>query len=218
MENTGNYIVYETTNLISGKFYIGVHKVKGAGNGRYLGSGLALKGAIKKYGRDNFKREMLFRFDSSEEAYLKEAEIVNEEMISNINCYNMRQGGCGGSICGENNPNYGKTHSEETKKKIGKAHKGKVISEEAKKRMSQSIKGKTHSEETKKKISASKKGKKLSEEALKKMSKVCIIKEEKFESVKKASEHLRVHSSTVSYWCRNPNNLDCYYINSNTGA
>ena len=47
MENY--YILYETTNLINGKNYRGIHKTSKLEDG-YLGSGLALEKSIKKYG------------------------------------------------------------------------------------------------------------------------------------------------------------------------
>jgi len=53
----------------------------------------------------------------------------------------------------------GKKHSEETKRKIGLAHKGKINSKEARRKMSESLKGKKHSEETKRKIGESIRGK-----------------------------------------------------------
>lgn len=63
---------------------------------------------------------------------------------------------------GENNPNYGRKHSDETRAKISEANKGKHHSVETRKKMSESRKGKVHSVETRKKISESHKGKKLS--------------------------------------------------------
>ena len=48
--------IYKTTNLINGKIYIGKYK----GNRKnYLGSGVILKKAIKKYGIENFTREII---------------------------------------------------------------------------------------------------------------------------------------------------------------
>lgn len=58
------YFLYKTTNLVNKKYYIGVH----AGNvldESYLGSGRLIKYAIKKYGRNNFKREILKTFNIS---------------------------------------------------------------------------------------------------------------------------------------------------------
>ena len=61
---------------------------------------------------------------------------------------------------GEKNPNYGKTASEETRKKLSDISIGRVYSEEAIKKMSDNRRGeknpnygKTDSEETRKKMS-----------------------------------------------------------------
>ena len=45
---------------------------------------------------------------------------------------------------GENNPFYGKKHSEESKKRIGEKSKGRRHSEEAKKKISEANKGNTY--------------------------------------------------------------------------
>jgi hypothetical protein len=50
-------IVYITKNLVNGKKYIGSHKKN---NPKYLGSGILLKKAIKKYGKESFKRNTLW--------------------------------------------------------------------------------------------------------------------------------------------------------------
>ena len=52
------HIIYKTTNLINGKIYVGMHSTDNLNDG-YLGSGWILKQAIKKYGKENFKREVL---------------------------------------------------------------------------------------------------------------------------------------------------------------
>ena len=51
--------VYCTTNMINGKKYIGQRKFYGNWKS-YLGSGLLLTKAIKKYKRDNFTKEIIY--------------------------------------------------------------------------------------------------------------------------------------------------------------
>ena len=46
--------IYLTTNLINGKQYIGSHD--GTIDDGYLGSGIAIKLAIKKYGKKKFQK------------------------------------------------------------------------------------------------------------------------------------------------------------------
>jgi hypothetical protein len=58
---------------------------------------------------------------------------------------------------GENSPNYGKTLSPETKRKLSEAHKGKTHSEETRTKISAAQKGKTLSPETRAKMSATRK-------------------------------------------------------------
>lgn len=86
------YLVYKTTNLVNGKYYIGAHQCNSL-NDKYIGSGKLLKYAIAKYGINNFAREILFFASSKEEMFLKEKEFV-------VNCisesYNLKEGGYGG--------------------------------------------------------------------------------------------------------------------------
>ena len=89
------YTVYKTTNVVNGKFYIGVHKTSNP-NDDYLGSGKLLKRAIKKYGVENFVKEILYKFENKIEAYAKEAELVTEDLIKSDLSYNITTGGKGG--------------------------------------------------------------------------------------------------------------------------
>ena len=88
-----NY-VYKITNLINNKIYIGVHKTNNL-NDEYMGSGTIIKAAIKKHGLEKFKKEILFMFDTYQEALDKEREIVTETFIENPLTYNIREGGFG---------------------------------------------------------------------------------------------------------------------------
>lgn len=91
--------LYKTTNLVNGKFYYGIHTgpLEETLGRLYLGSGNALTAAVKKYGKENFKREVLEIFDDYESAYCREAEVVTEELVKDPQCYNLRTGGLGGT-------------------------------------------------------------------------------------------------------------------------
>ena len=105
------YTIYKTINILNEKFYIGKHQTNDP-NDRYLGSGKALRLAIKKYGKRNFIKEVLFVFDTEEEMNEKEKELVTQELIASSQCYN-----CG--IGGEGGPQFkGRKHSEATRQKL----------------------------------------------------------------------------------------------------
>jgi hypothetical protein len=88
------YTVYKITNLVNGKIYVGLHVTKDL-NDDYLGSGKQIQAAVKKYGRNNFKREYIKICETPEEMYNLEAEIVNEDFVKSTNTYNMKTGGTG---------------------------------------------------------------------------------------------------------------------------
>lgn len=112
-----HYLVYQTTNLLNGKIYIGQHQTDNLNDG-YIGSGVELNLDIEKFGRDNFKREILFDFDSFEEMDNKERELVNEDFVARPDTYNLCFGGR--DIRG-NITFLGKHHTEETRRKISEA-------------------------------------------------------------------------------------------------
>jgi group I intron endonuclease len=140
--------VYKTTNHITGKQYIGICSFQkpSAASAEYLGSGKLLKLAIKKYGRENFSREILQECDTYEELIEAEQRWIEQTgAVNSPNYYNLASGGYGGSSKdmteywarytkeerkkirrwskrskhGENNPMWGRKHSPETKQKIG---------------------------------------------------------------------------------------------------
>lgn len=83
---------YKITNKINGKFYYGVHNTDNLDDG-YFGSGKLLKMAYQKYGIENFEKEILQFFNTEQEAFAYEREIVNEDLIRDDNCYNVQIGG-----------------------------------------------------------------------------------------------------------------------------
>lgn len=94
MKKLKYHYFYKITNLLNEHFYYGVHSTNNLEDG-YMGSGKRLHYAYKKYGMQNFKKEILKFFDSSSEAYKYEAEMVTEELIRNPECYNLKLGGFG---------------------------------------------------------------------------------------------------------------------------
>ena len=105
------YIVYQTINTVNNKIYIGIHKTKDPEifDG-YLGCGVYINSpssymypttpfqcAIKKYGVSKFKRTTIKIFDSLEEAFNLEKELVNYDFIKREDTYNAALGGGGGN-------------------------------------------------------------------------------------------------------------------------
>lgn len=90
------HFIYKTTNLLSGKYYIGMHSTDDLNDG-YLGSGSRLRYSIRKYGKENHKREILEFCDSRETLIERETEIVNLNEIAKEECLNLCVGGTGGS-------------------------------------------------------------------------------------------------------------------------
>ena len=163
--------IYITTNLINGKQYIGQHK--GDGNDDYLGSGDRLVMAIKKYGKQNFKREILEFANSVEE--LNELEryyIALANAVKDDNYYNIAHGGYVNPHYGLENGMYGKQHTEKAKEKMRESRKANEKlneyhkSQEFRDKMSKVTKGnknpmsgKKHTNESKRKMSENSKGK-----------------------------------------------------------
>jgi len=89
------HTVYQTTNLMNNKFYIGAHSTDNL-NDDYCGSGTNINRAIEKYGREFFKKEILYIFETPEEMFAKEKEIVTLDFLKRSDVYNIVEGGYGG--------------------------------------------------------------------------------------------------------------------------
>jgi group I intron endonuclease len=139
-------VIYKITNIVNNKIYIGQDKNNKSG---YLGSGDLIKLAIKKYGKENFKKEILQICESQDELnyYEKHYITINNSTDKSIG-YNISFGGTDGTM-------FNRQHSEETKNKISVSHLGKEKSYEHKENIRKSLIGKKISENTKKKMSDS---------------------------------------------------------------
>jgi group I intron endonuclease len=176
-------VIYKTTNLINGKYYIGKQQTY---TKSYLGSGMALRCAIKKYGRQNFKKEILEECQSETELKNKELWWLDTlDAIKNKNCYNLVRETSSNNHRSYDDPEYKKRLSESLKKTLSSPKEklrlskqnsgknnpmyGKVRSVEFRKMVSRYQKGKHLSDETKEKLRISHLGILPSVEAKEKM-------------------------------------------------
>lgn len=167
--NRKYHFIYKTTNLLSGRYYIGMHSTDNLDDG-YLGSGKRLGRAIKKHGRENFIREILEFCSSREELISKEKDIVNLNEISKEKCMNLMVGGEGGYPYHENlegQRNFALSGNEAFRNKLKdeyyslnfKKKTGEITSRMKKGFLKNPLDwtGRSHSEETKKRMSESSK-------------------------------------------------------------
>lgn len=159
--------IYKITNLINGKIYIGYTKntleKRFAEHACYKyddHSRMPIVGAIKKYGKENFKIELIEESEDDEYIHKERESFWIKELRTQDKTigYNVADGGEGGDTL-SNNPHLeeirermkksskhriGFHHSEETKAKISRANKGKPgykPTEEQRKKISERLKG-----------------------------------------------------------------------------
>ena len=181
-------IIYKVTNKVNKKIYIGqTTRILKCRMREHINDQRKyyFHNALRKYGIDNFKWEIIERCDSKRE--LDEMEFHYIKQYDTFNGgYNLTFGGEGsvgykhseetlkklslslkGKMSSENNPFYGKNHSEKSKKLMSVAsftsnkhvNRGKKLSKEWRAKISKSNMGKTLSPASRAKISESKMGK-----------------------------------------------------------
>lgn len=146
------HIIYKTTCLVTGKWYIGMHSTDSLDDG-YMGSGTIISRSLKKYGKSNHTIEVLEHLSDRQALILREEEILCKELRNDPLCMNIRSGGTG------HRP--GRVMPEETKIKMSKSlrkmwvelkktgYKHPKPSRETIDKRAASNRGKTRSEETK---------------------------------------------------------------------
>lgn len=172
--------------------------------------------AIEKYGWDNFQHIIIAKGLDEETAKWLEIQLIREWDTTDKNKgYNITLGGesangyspseetrkkISKATSGENNPFYGKQHSEETKKKLSEINKGKKLSNEIRKKISESHKGKKFSDEHKRKIGETRKGEKhpmygkRGEDNSNSKAVICITTGKIFSSVREGAEYYNINS------------------------
>ena len=129
------------------KVYIGITKMPIAKrflNGNGYRNNKYMENAIKKYGWENVRHEILYEGLTKEEAEQKEIKLISEYKSNQKNFgYNIENGGNStgklseetklklsllnkGKLLGNKNGMFGKHHTEETKEKIRQALKGRT--------------------------------------------------------------------------------------------
>ena len=161
-----NYgIIYKCHNIINNKVYIGqtTRNIKQRIKEHFNHAPNAhFKNAIDKYSSNNFRWNVIDTANSFNELNFKEIFYISCYNSANRKYgYNISAGGNNPILRGENNGMYGKTHSDEIKKKISELRFnvswderfGEKKSQEYKEKLSISNKGSKRSKETKKKMS-----------------------------------------------------------------
>lgn len=153
--------IYKTTNTVNGHFYIG--KKYGEFDHTYYGSGVILKQALAKYGKESFIIEVLRYCDTEEDINAQEIRHIAEYQP----WYNIAIGGTGGNTLALVTDERKQEVSIKRINGIKRAHAQRTPEE--KQRIAATISaakvgkasarpGYEHTEETRKKISASLKG------------------------------------------------------------
>lgn len=142
------YYLYKITNTLNNKIYVGIHQTTNLNDG-YFGSGLNLNRAIKKYGKENFIKEILEYFSNEESMLVREKQVVNSTFVSADTTYNIVEGGHGSFSYINSLPNQGHQPGQQKRaaKAAGLKHKDRMTND---------------SEYRKKHIEASSRGQRLS--------------------------------------------------------
>ena len=94
------HYIYKTTNRLNGKYYIGMHSTNNINDG-YIGSGDRLRRSIRKYGKENFKFEIIEFLPNRTTLKEREQELITEDLLNDKMCMNICFGGGGGYISPE---------------------------------------------------------------------------------------------------------------------
>ena len=199
--------IYILENKINGKCYVGQTTKKFKYRLRKHFSGKQyIDNALRKNGINGFKKYVYYIPENLLDYF--EVEMIKKLNTIAPNGYNLESGGNKNKHhCketkrkmseakkgkdnpmygkkGENHPMYGKHHTEETRKKLSKIHKGKILSEETKRKMSEARKGKY---------------KGANHPQARKI--ICIETGEIFNTITQAAEKYKLHATSITQCCK----------------
>ena len=156
------HYIYKITRT-DGKYYIGMHSTDDLEDG-YFGSGQLLWKSIKKHGKEKHVKEILEFLPSRKELKERERALVNEEIVNDPLCMNLKLGGEGGWDHITTSPFSDAVVQQEMSKRGNEklkqlwqdpawsAERKLSMSKAALNRKSPGFSGKHHSEETKQKM------------------------------------------------------------------
>ncbi len=159
------HFIYRTTHIPTGQFYVGMHSTNNMDDG-YIGSGTWIQRSMKKYGRDQFHREIIEMCESRLVLWKRETEIVSSGLLADPLCMNLVRGGQGVHNLGKpsafKGQAWGRSRSNvpltpEHKSAVSRALMGHFISDETREKIRQKLTGRKygpHSPEWKAAISA----------------------------------------------------------------
>jgi hypothetical protein len=169
--------VYKITNIITGKFYIGVryghikfNRLPKEDIGIYYkSSSTYVRDAIAKYGETAFVYEILYEYGNIDVCYWYE-QLLIRECAKNPRCMNRKYidpdtGKFG--MC-----RFGRPSTDATKAKLRACNLGSMVSADTREKIRIKTTGKKRSELTKARIRESAKGRTMSEEAKQHLSKL----------------------------------------------
>lgn len=110
---------YKIINNINNHYYYGIHSTNNL-NDNYMGSGVRIKKAYLKYGKENFTKYILKYFNTRDELEEYESYIVNEDLLNDINCYNIVIGGKRGICTAFSGHHHTEEHKQYLSKKLTK--------------------------------------------------------------------------------------------------
>ena len=156
------FTIYKITNLINNKIYIGKHKTNNL-NDSYMGSGTLSNKAIKKYGIQNFKKEILCLCETEDNMNELEELVVDQEFVDRKDTYNLALGGIIGKNIQIKGNKSKKRFTVEYSAKLSLAAKRSQLLGLIKPFNGQEFKGMKHKQETKDRIGTANATKQLGE-------------------------------------------------------
>ncbi len=138
--------IYKITNKTNGKYYIGSSDNIHGSSGRWMEhirtlktqthSNVYLQRSWNKYGESNFEFSILEEVPKENLLIVEQKYLDKAKLDYHKQCYNL-------TFCASGGGNFGKNHSEETKRKISEKLKGRIVSDNTRKLLSCSLIGRT---------------------------------------------------------------------------